>query len=62
MQKKKNPNKISFKEKMIMKTFNPIVEKLLITCYHLQLNRFYYDDYDIFQKAVLESLKIEKGE
>ena len=57
--KKKNPNKISFKEKMIMKTFNPIIEKLLITTFDLQKENLLFDDYDLYQKAVLERLKGE---
>lgn len=59
MKKEKNPNKISFKQKMIMKTFNPIVEKLLITCFDLQKDNLLFDDYDLYQKAVLERLKGE---
>lgn len=56
-EKKEKKNKLTLSQRVMLKTLNPIVSQLLLTCYEIYQNHSDIYSYDDFEKRVYELLK-----
>lgn len=56
-EKKEKKSKLTLTQRAVLKTLNPIVSQLLLTCYEIYVNHADIYSYDDFEKRVYDLLK-----
>lgn len=56
-EKKEKKNKLTLSQRVMLKTLNPIVSQLLLTCYEIYINHSDIYSYEDFEKRVYDLLK-----